>query len=255
MSLPDKDASNAVVVVEDPTYLAREVNYAHQQVVEHGKSMLAYAAKAGRYLLSVKGTLKHGEFKPWIAKNCAFPYRTAARYMQLAKSVVGDTFDLGATIDSILDTHANRRNAPTPASISRDDAEYGLKLHALVERGATEGERDVARRKLEAFAKGFRDPQSGQAYTAEALVEKAQDILPDWQKSSEQIELDRYNAEGQAAKAEAATLRAQLEVIQSRIAQLRTDCKSMPREALEEAYIGLVLEREGFAKILKQRAA
>ena len=242
-------STNAVAIVEDPAYLAREINYAHQQVVEHGKSMLAYAAEAGRYLISVKGMLQHGEFKPWIEKNCAFSYSTAKAYMQAAKRTGACPFDEGTTLEAFLAATATPRKTPhpTPTDLSQDDASHALKLHALVERGATEGERDVARRKLEAFAKGF-------GHTAEALVEKAQGILPDWQKSTDQIDLDRYNAEAQAAKAEAAALRAQLEAIQGRINQLRTDCMGMSREALEEAYIGLVLEREGLTKINEKAA-
>ncbi|MFG1433377.1 DUF3102 domain-containing protein, partial [Xanthobacter sp. V2C-8] len=185
---------------EDPTYLAREINYAHQQVVDHGKSMLAYAAEAGRHLIAVKGMLQHGEFKPWIERNCACTYSQAARYMKVAKNLGDKTFeaDLDAGIEAFLGYDKPKTPHPTPTDLSQDGAAHALKLHALVERGATEGERDVARRKLEAFAKGFRDPQSGQAYTAEALVGKAQDLLPNSGKTSDQIELDKAEAEASA---------------------------------------------------------
>ncbi|MFH3480253.1 DUF3102 domain-containing protein [Xanthobacter variabilis] len=234
-------STNAVVIVEDPAYLAREINYNHQQVVEHGKSMLAYAADAGRGLISVKGMLKHGEFKPWIKANCAFSYEMAARYMRVAKNVTRDTFDLDTSLRQFLGVESKPATpCPTPTDLSQDDASHALKLQALVERGATEGERDVAWNKLNAYAKGF-------GMGPEELVIKAQDILPDWQKSPDLIEKERY-------RAEAATLRAQLEAIQGRINQLRTDCMSMTREALEEAYIGLMLEREGLTKINEKAA-
>ncbi|WP_234049825.1 MULTISPECIES: DUF3102 domain-containing protein [unclassified Xanthobacter] len=238
---------NAVVIVEDPAYLAREINYNHQQVVEHGKSMLAYAVEAGKHLIAVKGMLQHGKFGKWVKENCVFSERMARRYMQVAKTDTRDRFDLDTSLRKFLGIEDAKTPHPTPTDLSQDDASHALKLHALVERGATEGERDVARRKLEAFAKGF-------GRTAEALVEKAQDILPDWQKTDKQVRVEKAEAEAQAAKAEAAALRAQLEAIKGRINQLRTDCMGMTREALEEAYIGLVLEREGLTKINEKAA-
>lgn len=233
--------TNAVAIVEDPTYLAREINYNHQQVVEHGKSMLVYAADAGRGLIAVKGMLQHGEFKAWVKANCTFSYEMAARYMRVAKNVTGDTFDATATMDSIIDAHANRRNAPipTPTDLSQDDASHALKLQALVDRGATEGERDVAWSKLNTYAKGF-------GMAPEELVTKAQDMLPDWQKSPDQIEKERY-------RAEAAALRQQLEAIQGRITQLDAEYDKLSREELKSVCIGLVLEREGLTKLPKER--
>lgn len=47
--------------------------------------MLREAKAAGEELLWVKKYLKHGEFKPWIEKNCAFGYVTATHYMKVAK--------------------------------------------------------------------------------------------------------------------------------------------------------------------------
>ncbi|MFG1417770.1 DUF3102 domain-containing protein [Xanthobacter sp. V0B-10] len=242
-------STNAVVIVEDPTYLAREINYAHRQVVGYGKSMLAYAAKAGRDLIAVKGMLQHGEFKPWIKANCAFSYDRAAMYMRVAKNCACATFDPEQSIDAFLGIE-RKPSTPHPSeapAFDRTDAEHVMKLHAMVERGGTEGERNVARFKLHNYAKEF-------GFSISEAVAKAQDILPDWQKSTDQIEREKAREELAASQAEAATLRAQLEAIQGRINQLRTDCMGMTREALEEAYIGLVLEREGLTKINEKAA-
>ena len=164
------------------------------------------------------------------------------RYMRVAKlsQKVGDLPNFDGGIDAFLEAHSTRRPktpCPTVTAIDRDDAAHALKLQALVERGATEAERDVAQRKLEAFAKGF-------GHTPEALLDKAQDILPDAGKTS-------YQAEAEAAKAEANALRAQLEAIISRSTELKKECSKLSRQELEDAYIGLVLEREGLSKIKK----
>jgi hypothetical protein len=39
----------------------------------------------GEMLLATKCTVGHGKFKSWIAANCTYTYRTAARLMALAK--------------------------------------------------------------------------------------------------------------------------------------------------------------------------
>jgi len=237
----------AVTIVKTPEYLAKEIDAAHREVLHHGKSILAYAAKAGECLIAAKGVLQHGEFKPWIERNCAFSYKTAAKYMKVAKSLVVETFDLEAGVDAFLGYDKPSTPHPTPTELSQDDASHALKLQAMVERGATEGERDVARRKLEAFAKGF-------GHTAEALVAKAEALLPDWEKSSDQIEREKAREELAASQAEAAALRKQLEAIQSRISSLEVEISTLSREELVERYIGLVLEREGLTKLPKKAA-
>lgn len=68
---------------------ATVINNHHKQVIEHGKGMLREAKAAGEELLWVKKYLKHGEFKPWIAKNCNFKYVTASYYMRVAQKFNG----------------------------------------------------------------------------------------------------------------------------------------------------------------------
>lgn len=113
--------------------------------------MLRWAETAGIHLLKVKEKVRHGEFKAWVEANCQCSYPRAAKYMQVAKlskNIDPDTFDGG--IDAFLEAHAKPRPktpCPTVTTIDRDDAAHALKLQALVERGTTEAERDVAQRK------------------------------------------------------------------------------------------------------------
>lgn len=39
----------------------------------------------GERLMEVKKAMGHGNFKPWVAENCMFSYRTAADYLTIAK--------------------------------------------------------------------------------------------------------------------------------------------------------------------------
>lgn len=157
--------------------LPEAINAAHVAVRGAGKTMLLEAKKAGDLLLQAKEQCAHGEFKTWIEKNCAFPYRTAARYMQLAKSVASDTFDLDATIDSILDTHAHRRNAPHPTEEA--DEPVTTALTAISEPKPTKPSTSVKELKAEVSAlqteiarlAGELQAAHGALATAEAHIE------------------------------------------------------------------------------------
>lgn len=114
--------------------------------------MLQAAKRAGEALLRAKKMLPHGSFKTWVEANCECSYRQAVRYMQVAKNDYVDTFDSDASLESILDT--KRKTAPQPTfdeTDARDPASWeghAKKLHALATRGATDGERTAAQRKL-----------------------------------------------------------------------------------------------------------
>ncbi len=131
---------------------ATVINDHHKQIIDHGKGMLREAKAAGEELLWVKKYLKHGEFKPWIARNCTFSYTQAKRYMQVAKRGDVEPFDEEASIESVLQTKGKPK--AHLQSFSKTDAEYAQKLHTMSLRG-TEHEREVAKGKLEAFAKSF----------------------------------------------------------------------------------------------------
>lgn len=241
------------VPVIDLPYLADEINDAHRQVIFHGKSMLLEARRAGEHLLKAKEQVRHGEFKAWIERHCACSYSSAQEYMRVAR--LAEKTDLrffDGGIRAFLEAHSTPRpkEDATP-TFDRTDAEHVMKLHAMAERGGTESEREVAHRKLEAHAKSF-------GMAGEEAVAKAQDMLPDQEKTDKQVRMERAEAETQAAKAEteaaraeAASLRAQLNAILTRTKELETEVQQLSRDELVARYIGLVLEREGLTKLKK----
>ncbi len=162
--------TNPTAITLPPLSLAATViNNHHKQIIEHGKGMLREAKAAGEELLWVKKHLKHGEFGPWVKANCGFSVEQARRYMRVAKTVDVDCFDPDASIESILQTKGKPK--AHLQSFSKSDAEYAQKLHTMSLRG-TEHEREVAKGKLEAFAKSF-------GKTGEELVKEAEEKNPE----------------------------------------------------------------------------
>ncbi|OHD67209.1 MAG: hypothetical protein A2W19_11770 [Spirochaetes bacterium RBG_16_49_21] len=53
----------------------------HSQILGAVKTTLYLAIEAGQILTGAKDSLSHGEFIPWVKKNCPFSERTARRYM------------------------------------------------------------------------------------------------------------------------------------------------------------------------------
>jgi hypothetical protein len=60
-----------------------ELNRLHAGIENKMRSTVADAIRAGEILSTVKGSLSHGDFLPWIKANCKFSERTANRYMSL----------------------------------------------------------------------------------------------------------------------------------------------------------------------------
>ena len=73
-NLPGKE--RFVKVLRRPTVSARVLLAAERVTTPET------ARDIGQRLLAVKRSLPHGQFKKWLAANCAFSYRTAARYMK-----------------------------------------------------------------------------------------------------------------------------------------------------------------------------
>lgn len=68
------------------TTLATQINGAHEAAVSAVGSALAHASLAGDLLIQAKGQVPHGEWLPWLSKNCSgISPRTAQGYMQLAR--------------------------------------------------------------------------------------------------------------------------------------------------------------------------
>ena len=60
-----------------------DLNILHKNIESKLKSTVQDAIMAGEILTKVKDDLPHGEFLPWIEKNCVFKRLTAERYMNL----------------------------------------------------------------------------------------------------------------------------------------------------------------------------
>lgn len=135
--------NTTIVPVIDLPFLAREINDAHRQVVFHGKSMLMEAKRAGEALIEAKKQCGHGNFIPWLTKELKLLERTARLYMQVAKKWAGNRQPIadleGVTIADFLGW--TKPEPEAPREFTREDAERTLKLHALAERGATDGSR------------------------------------------------------------------------------------------------------------------
>ncbi|MCK0210068.1 hypothetical protein MWN33_18710 [Starkeya koreensis] len=121
--------------------------------------MVAEAIRAGEALERAKVELKAARkldpalptFKDWVPAHCGCSYRVAAEYMQAAQKGAGARTILSGdmSLRELLygETQADqraRKKAEAATTFSREDAEYALKILALAERGATEGERGVA---------------------------------------------------------------------------------------------------------------
>ena len=65
------------------TYSIKELNELHQQIDGKLRSTVQDAIRAGEILTNVKEKLAHGEFLPWIEKNCIFKRKTAVNYMRV----------------------------------------------------------------------------------------------------------------------------------------------------------------------------
>jgi hypothetical protein len=67
------------------TRLAKEINAAHHAAEAAGKERDEQVFLCGQKLLEAKKQAGHGNFIPWIEKNCEFDRTTAWRYMDFAK--------------------------------------------------------------------------------------------------------------------------------------------------------------------------
>lgn len=114
----------AVPLVAMPT-LPQAINAAHAAVRASGRTMLLKAREAGEHLLKAKDLVQHGKFKAWIEANCECSYRTAAKYMRVAKCADLDTFDAAMGVDAFLQAHAKAAEGKTTESPQKQDVPTG----------------------------------------------------------------------------------------------------------------------------------
>lgn len=202
------------VQVVDLPFLASEINSAHRQITVHARGMLLEAKRAGDALLAAKAKVKHGEFERWVREHWRCSYRTAKRYMQVARVAADKRANLGlfeGGVTAFLEAHAKPHVQATPA-FTEQDAERVLNIAARVERG--EGaEKAVAAKKLTEVA-------ATHGTTPEAILERSRGMCPEREKGAAQVEADRRAGEVseklKASEERLGELQAQLEAFQRR---------------------------------------
>ncbi len=65
--------------------MARRIGVEWKELGAALTSSIERAVRIGGILVQVKATLKHGEFVPWVEKNCSFKRRHASNFMRLAE--------------------------------------------------------------------------------------------------------------------------------------------------------------------------
>jgi hypothetical protein len=65
--------------------IAELIRAEHEAVGAALKRCIVHVITAGELLIEAKAHLRHGEWEPWLAENCAIPARSARHYMRLAK--------------------------------------------------------------------------------------------------------------------------------------------------------------------------
>lgn len=218
--------TTSLIPLIDLPFLSSEINDAHKQVTFHARSMLIEAKRAGDALIAAKKLVKHGEFKAWVVAHCRCSYRTAAKYMAVAARKDADlgTFDGG--VDAFLEAHSRPRKVTAEPSreFTHENAEFALKLHAMATRG-TGQEQDTAISMLDTFAKQF-------GMAGDEVVTKAHALIPDADKSTEQRAMDAAKEQLGEAKEELAALKAQLQQMMNRTAEIKAELASYSREEL-----------------------
>ena len=113
-----------------------------------GRKAKDLAAGIGEDLIKVKQGLAHGEFIPWVQKNCVFTRKRAHEYMKVAEAKCHSrvTFDQCTSIREVL-ALGKPKKAPVQEtrSATLDDLRKVERLRSLRDcPTATEGERENA---------------------------------------------------------------------------------------------------------------
>jgi hypothetical protein len=67
--------------------IADRINEQYRLAEQSKATAVQHAIRCGQLLLEQQDALNHGEFMPWVKKDCKFEYSTAARYMKAARQI------------------------------------------------------------------------------------------------------------------------------------------------------------------------
>jgi hypothetical protein len=96
--------------------LAADIRSEHEACVQHARSAVEHAIKAGELLIEAKSQVKHGEWLPWLAENFPASRETARKYVQLAEANYNRSCNLDEA-ESIRDGLAKVAKQRQPASV------------------------------------------------------------------------------------------------------------------------------------------
>lgn len=139
----------------------------------------------------MKAQLNHGEYLPWVKDNCAFSRDRAHKYTMVyqAKCRARETFEKCQSIREVLEIGKAPKSTPKAnIKFTTDDATHAKKLNALAVGGSTEGERENAQVKLDAFAGNF-------GMTSDEVLGESDKVQPEgFVKGSHESELHRLSS-------------------------------------------------------------
>jgi curved DNA-binding protein CbpA len=134
--------------------LAAKIRAKHAALKEGIGHVLKHAIEVGQLLTQVRDRLKHGEFTPFVRKQCQIPLRTAQHYMALAEMWAKVAArDKGATFARLTERGlramaGHQRKKDGPATHSRSHAEEQRKAtHTSTEESPTTERRPSSRNK------------------------------------------------------------------------------------------------------------
>lgn len=111
--------------------LAKRINLLHEGILGRGRTNLKDAIEIGGYLVQVRQQLDHGQWNPWIEKNCNFARTTAWHYCRVfeGKCLLSEHLTLNeAKLQLGLIKEVPAEDAPTETPAST--ANGGEAVHA-----------------------------------------------------------------------------------------------------------------------------
>lgn len=113
---PKKHKRNAPTAQKQLSALAKSIRTNHRYCSRRLVESIKHALQAGRDLIEAKELCAHGEWLPWLEKNCEVGDREAQRYMRFARH-----FPEGANPTDVSDLPSMSRGLLAIAAAKNDD--------------------------------------------------------------------------------------------------------------------------------------
>ena len=114
--------------------LASEINALHKSAIENAELAVSKAIDAGKLLLKVKSSLKHGEFTAYVKDELNLSLRQCQRYMAAAKGKKPlQLSDLNVKSDIMSFLKKTEQFFPLPGMVYMLPTDNGEDIKALVE--------------------------------------------------------------------------------------------------------------------------